>query len=1427
MNIIGYRTVVLAVLALMGLAAHSQNNDDPNISGWDAPAGYYTLSIERFHHWDGCESWSQVIDDYASREIRLNETLSVGNVVYGHYAVMYNDYADLSGFYALQIEGTPGMKLRVLLNRKEPGVDWEGRDWDDHGGGFVELTPVISSEGKITVPFIGYDFVHLNAIKIHGESPEGQITALTMIKGAYEDPTTGPASGKYYLKNLATGRYWGIGNDYGTRASLVEDPEYIILHRQDNGTYLMETQTMNTDDPEYQNWKYFGGDFMDNEWAQPLVFSMVEDGWFTIRADNGCYYGNDGSSTVLGKWLDQNDWNTRWQILTEDQMINDLNVASFDNEMNAAFLILDPNFNRNNVNQWAWNMDARNQNLCGGEDNNRCAESWRSVFTLSQTLNVPNGHYKLTAQATVTDYANLYDGADYPVIYANDASVAFTSMEQDDRETDMWKLSNSFSEGRYYVTIEDVEVTNGQLTIGARGTRTDTWAIWDNFRLFYKGAYTPEEFVVNKLRFHTKNDGTARVMGIDGECPEAITIPSQVSYNGQTYTVTEIGGSAFAYQSNLRMVVIPATYNYSYWRPFEGCTNLEYVVMQGNEANGYGDDYIFPSDVCSKATLYVPVGAKGNYEGRDQWRQFKAIKELPSRITLTANSEAINYGDPIPTHSYKATDGPLVGEPTLFCSASTSSNAGEYNIIMSKGTTISPVPLVFNNAKLTINKVQVTVSVGNYSKKQGAAMPTFKITYSGFVKGQTESVLTQKATATCSANANSAPGKYDITPSGAVATNYTFNYKSGTLTVTKADAIVVTAKSYTINYGAPLPTFEYTVSGGTLSGKPTLRCKAAKVPEAGTYDIVVSKGTVTNYGAEFINGTLTVKKGMLTVSVGDYTKYTNEEMPEFHVKYEGFVNGETDLVMAKIANVSCEATKFSPVGTYPIRLSGAAAANYDITYVDGTLTVKQAYKMSITTEATGSVTYGSNNVTSYAQFDVKDDKVVLKFNPKNGYVLSKLMINGSDKTYAVNNNTYTITKLSEDINVVVSFKENNDVNPIVDGIKYQILSAPNHTVIVDYYSIYRDHLKIPARILYNNQWWDVVGVADNAFLNRPALKSVELPASITSANTGRSLFTGCSALAAIVWNADFKPSLAQLGVIDNPNLLFYVTKNSNAPDGFSNIVVNGVAETITLKDATSGTGNFYCPQKFVAKSVSYVHSYIMESAIGGVQGWETLALPFTVQKVEHSRAGVIVPFAQYSAGQRPFWLYTYGPSGFVRSNVIEANKGYIICMPNNTEYDSEYCLGGDVTFSATNVNVEASSWNYSQKRGEKEFVPAFCQEGRSSKVYALNVVNRLHSESGNLTPGSAFVKSLRSISPFECYLTVGSSNAREYYEIEFDETTAIEVLAAPATSGVRQRVYSLTGQLLIDANSSETLEKALKQLPAGVYIVNGKKQQIK
>ena len=156
--------------------------------------------------------------------------------------------------------------------------------------------------------------------------------------------------------------------------------------------------------------------------------------------------------------------------------------------MDATFLILNPNFGRNNRNAEAWTMEASNKNLCGGRDENKCAESWQSAFTLSQTIEVPNGKYVLVAQAALTDYTNAYDGTDYPVIYANDATSKFINMEEADRGTSMDILSDAFTAGKYKVDPITVIVTDGKLTVGAKGTRTDTWCIWDNFELEYYGA---------------------------------------------------------------------------------------------------------------------------------------------------------------------------------------------------------------------------------------------------------------------------------------------------------------------------------------------------------------------------------------------------------------------------------------------------------------------------------------------------------------------------------------------------------------------------------------------------------------------------------------------------------------------------------------------------------------------------------------------------------------------------------------------------------------------------------------------------------------------------------------------------------------------------------------------------------------------------
>ena len=137
------------------------------------------LTIDIFHVWDGCLATSQMTDDEAEGEIHLNETLLPGNIVYGQADVYYQRYADLTGYMSLVIEGTPGVQLRVLLNRLEVG----NGGGDDHGGDWTEVNSIIGEDGKVTINIAKYEFFHLNAIKLDWGSPEGTINSLTLKRG--------------------------------------------------------------------------------------------------------------------------------------------------------------------------------------------------------------------------------------------------------------------------------------------------------------------------------------------------------------------------------------------------------------------------------------------------------------------------------------------------------------------------------------------------------------------------------------------------------------------------------------------------------------------------------------------------------------------------------------------------------------------------------------------------------------------------------------------------------------------------------------------------------------------------------------------------------------------------------------------------------------------------------------------------------------------------------------------------------------------------------------------------------------------------------------------------------------------------------------------------------------------------------------------
>ena len=159
----------------------------------------------------------------------------------------------------------------------------------------------------------------------------------------------------------------------------------------------------------------------------------------------------------------------------------------------------------------------------------------------------------------------------------------------------------------------------------------------------------------------------------------------------------------------------------------------------------------------------------------------------------------------------------------------------------SKGT-ITNYNVTYVNGKLIIGKTPLTITAKSYTIKQGEALPSFEAEYSGFKNDETSQVLAKQPAITTTATSASAPGMYDIVVSGAAATNYDITYVKGTLTITQADPVTVTAKSYTRLYGEANPAFEYTSSGAALSGTPNITCAATTTSPVGDYPIVIAKG---------------------------------------------------------------------------------------------------------------------------------------------------------------------------------------------------------------------------------------------------------------------------------------------------------------------------------------------------------------------------------------------------------------------------------------------------------------------------------------------------------------------------------------------------------------------------------------------------------
>lgn len=101
-----------------------------------------------------------------------------------------------------------------------------------------------------------------------------------------------------------------------------------------------------------------------------------------------------------------------------------------------------------------------------------------------------------------------------------------------------------------------------------------------------------------------------------------------------------VGNNAFANCSNLQEIVLigAADYNFAQNSPFVGCSNVQKVVWIGNSYTYLNNTTPFPTEITSKATMYVPAkdyDTLKNYTGWNQFKKFETAESLIEELSIS------------------------------------------------------------------------------------------------------------------------------------------------------------------------------------------------------------------------------------------------------------------------------------------------------------------------------------------------------------------------------------------------------------------------------------------------------------------------------------------------------------------------------------------------------------------------------------------------------------------------------------------------------------------------------------------------------------------------------------------------------------------------------------------------------------------------
>ncbi|MDM7955961.1 MBG domain-containing protein [Blastomonas sp.] len=285
----------------------------------------------------------------------------------------------------------------------------------------------------------------------------------------------------------------------------------------------------------------------------------------------------------------------------------------------------------------------------------------------------------------------------------------------------------------------------------------------------------------------------------------------------------------------------------------------------------------------------------------------------------------------------------------------TGNNLYNRNFVLAQPDTITQPGNLFIFSRQPI----LTFTADDATRTYGEATPAYGFQFSGLVNGESEAYAFSGAPNLFDFASGNAGTDTIFIDAGTLVSDvgYGFDFVTGALTTLRA-LLTARADDQTRQYGLDNPAFTVTYSGfvngddaSVILSSPSFSTIADITSDVGSYTIDLGEAFADNYDFDYVPGTLTITKALLTVTADDASRPYGASDPLFTGSITGLLNSDTQSVISGLVYGS-DALITSDAGLYSITGSGATATNYDFAYVPGTLTITKALLTVIADDAT-------------------------------------------------------------------------------------------------------------------------------------------------------------------------------------------------------------------------------------------------------------------------------------------------------------------------------------------------------------------------------------------------------------------------------------------------------------------------------------------